>query len=89
MESITKSLDKNLSQLRNPWGEEILTLIQAGILGPAFPFFLMNNSWLFLLLYLIHQAFFTFLPGKSELLLIGTCLVINVIILFDFKKIRI
>ena len=54
MESITKLLDKNLSQLRYPWGEEILTLIQAGILGPLFPFFLMNNSWLFLLLCLIH-----------------------------------
>ena len=36
MESITKLLDKNLSQLRYPWGEETLTLIQAGIVGPAF-----------------------------------------------------
>ena len=66
-----------------------LSHVQAGIVGPAFPFFLMNNSWLFLLLYLIHQAFITFLLCKSELLLIGTCLVINVIILFNFKKIRI
>ena len=87
MESIKKLLDINLSQLRYPREEETLTLIQAGILGPAFPFFLMNNSWLFLLLYLIHQAFFTFLLCKSELLLIGTCFVINKIILFNLKKI--
>ena len=54
MESITKLLDKNLSQLRYPWGKETLILIQAGIVGPHFLFFLMNNSWLSLLLCLIH-----------------------------------
>ena len=40
MESITKLLDKNLSQLKYPWGVEILTLIQAGtVLAPLFPSF--------------------------------------------------
>ena len=59
MESITKLLDKNLSRLRCPWGEETLTLIQVGIVGPPFPFLLMsNNSWLFLLLCLIHGLFY-------------------------------
>ena len=40
MESITKLLDKNISQLRYKWGKETLTLIQAGtVLAPfSLPF---------------------------------------------------
>ena len=40
MASITKLLDKNLSQLRYPRGEETLTLIQVGtVLAPFSPSF--------------------------------------------------
>ena len=88
-EIITKLLDKNLSQLRYPWGKETLTLIQAGTV--LAPFSLLFNVEQFLAIFICYfalsMAFFTFLLCKSELLLIGTCFVINKIILFNLKKI--
>ena len=58
-----------------------LSHVQAGIVGPLFPFFLMNNSWLFLLLCLIHGLLYL-----SSLQSLNFCS-INIIILFKFKKI--
>ena len=62
--------------------EETLT---RGCLGPFLPFFLMRNSWLFFFTFAKLKAFFSFILYKSELLQIGTILVVVVVV--DFCEI--
>ena len=89
MENITKLLDKNLFQLRCPWGEETLTLTcTGGYCWPPFPL-LFNEQFLaifvtFAQIVALHMALFTFLLYKSELLLIGTLFVVAMKILVAF-----
>ena len=80
MESITKLLDKNLSQLRYPRGKKHWLSYRWVQSWPPFPL-LFGEKFLaifvsFAQFVTLHMAFFTFLLYKSELLLIVTLFVV-------------